>query len=94
MGNGTDVGRRLVRALELTADEAVEVLKVEADSPASRAGLIKGDIIVAMNDKPVRSVDDLHRCLTEWQPGETVRVSFLRGKTRSTVEIQPVETVG
>lgn len=86
--------RRLVRALTLPAEHAVEVMKLEKDGPASRAGLRTGDVIVAMNDQPVRSVDDLHRLLSEWRPGEPVRVSLLRGKAISTVEIHPVETIG
>lgn len=86
--------RRLVRALGLPAEQAVEVMKIEADSPASHNGLHRGDIIVAMNDLPVRSVDDLHRLLTEWQPSEPVRVSLLRGKALSAIEVRPVETIG
>jgi S1-C subfamily serine protease len=86
--------RRLVRALALPADQAVEVMKIEADGPANRAGLRSGDVIVAMNEQPVRSVDDLHRLLTEWRPGEPVRVSMLRGKALSAIEIRPVETIG
>jgi len=86
--------RRLVRALALPAEQAVEVMKIETDSPASRAGLRSGDVVVAMNEQPVRSVDDLHRLLTEWRPGEPVRVSMLRGKVLSAIEIRPIETVG
>jgi S1-C subfamily serine protease len=86
--------RRLVRALALPAEQAVEIMKIETDSPASRAGLRGGDVIVAMNEQPVRSVDDLHRLLTEWRPGDSVRVSMLRGKTLSAMEIRPVETIG
>ena len=86
--------RRLVRALALPADQSVEVMKIETDGPASRAGLRRGDVIVAMNEQPVRSVDDLHRLLTEWRPGEPVRVSLLRGKALSAIEVRPVETIG
>jgi S1-C subfamily serine protease len=86
--------RRLVRALELPAEQAVEVMKLEAGGPASGAGLRSGDVIIAMNDKPVRSVDDLHRLLSEWRPSERVRVSLLRGKELSVIDVQPVETAG
>jgi S1-C subfamily serine protease len=86
--------RRLVRALGLSAEQAVEVMKLEIDGPAQRAGLRSGDVVVAMNDQPVRSVDDLHRLLSEWRPGEPARVSLLRGNTLCQIEIRPVETVG
>ena len=69
-------------------------MKLDAEGPVRRAGLRSGDVIVAMNAEPVRSVDDLHRLLTGWRPGEPVRVSLLRGKALSEIEIRLVEATG
>lgn len=90
-GHLRPLDRRLVRALELPADQAVEVAKIDPGSPASAAGIRSGDIIVAMNDKPVRNVDDLHRMLSEWPLGEPVHLQILRGKELLTIEARPAE---
>ncbi|MFL6650153.1 MAG: S1C family serine protease [Sulfurifustaceae bacterium] len=92
-GRVRPLDRRLVRALDLPAEQAVEVAKVDANSPASRAGMNVGDIILAMGDAPVRHVDDLHRLLSEWPLGETARLRVLRGKELLTIAVHPVEAV-
>jgi S1-C subfamily serine protease len=56
--------RSLVREMDLLADQAVEVIEVSRGSAAERSGVLPGDLIVAINDRIVSSVDDLHRLLT------------------------------
>jgi S1-C subfamily serine protease len=90
-GRVRPLDRRLVRALELPADSAVEVLSLDPDGPASRAGVRVDDVVIALNDQPVRHVDDLHRLLGEWTFGEPARLSLLRRMQRLTVEIVPQE---
>lgn len=90
-GRARPLDRRLVRALELPAAFAVEVMKVEPGSPSSQAGISMGDIIVAANDKAVQSVDDLHRFLSEWPIGEPARLRILRRTELRTVEVRPIE---
>ena len=55
------VHRRVVRFYDLPKEMGVVVLGVEENSPARRAGLREGDIIVALEGQPVAGVDDLHR---------------------------------
>jgi len=90
-GRVRSLDRRLVRALELPSDSAVEVMSLDPNGPAARAGVCVDDIIVAMNDEPVRHVDDLHRLLGEWPFGEPARLSLLRRMQRLTLEIVPQE---
>ncbi|HSD10418.1 MAG TPA: trypsin-like peptidase domain-containing protein [Candidatus Binatia bacterium] len=81
-----------VRLQDLTPDLAahfgvgpgagVLVRDVEADSPASRAGIERRDVILAMNDHPVHSVDQWDSVLRDRPVGDSIRVSALRGDSR------------
>jgi S1-C subfamily serine protease len=90
-GRTRPLDRRLVRALELPADSAVEILSLDPNGPASRAGVRVDDVVIAMNDRPVRHIDDLHRLLGEWTFGEPARLSLLRRTQCLTVEVVPEE---
>jgi S1-C subfamily serine protease len=56
----------------------IEILMLEEDGPAQNAGLWIDDIIVGFGGKPVASVGDLQRLLTQLPVGEPVPVSVLR----------------
>ncbi|HYM47740.1 MAG TPA: trypsin-like peptidase domain-containing protein, partial [Burkholderiaceae bacterium] len=88
-GRPRPLDRRLVRALELPVEHAVEVISVDPQGPASRAGMRIDDIILAMNDQPVRHVDDLHRLLSEWPSGEPAQLALLRRTQRLAVTVVP-----
>ncbi len=69
---------------------AVEVSSVEAGSPAARAGLRDGDLIVRFGDAPIGGIDELHRVLRGAAAGEPVRLEVLRRGVPMSVEITPV----
>lgn len=71
-----------VRDSARVAPTGVAVTQVVPGSPAERAGLQPRDVIVALDDAPIRTVDDMHRFLTRATIGSTVRVSMLRGSQR------------
>jgi S1-C subfamily serine protease len=83
------LGRRMVRFHQLVRDQAVEVVSVAGGSPAARAGVHMGDWIVALNDRPVASVDELHRALAEQPTGTPVTLHLVRWKERLRVEVVP-----
>jgi S1-C subfamily serine protease len=85
--------RRWVRFHGLLQDQAVEVVSVESKGPAGKAGMRVGDLIVAIEDRPVANVDDLHRFLAEWAVGQHVTLSFLRGRKKLVRSLVPVEAV-
>jgi len=78
---------RLVRALELSARRAVEVLSREKDGPAAGSDLRPGDLIVAVNDDPVDGIDTLHRLLGGVPPGKELAVTVVRRTRRVTVPL-------
>jgi S1-C subfamily serine protease len=67
---------------------------LEANGPASRAGLKEGDVIVAYGKHPVSSIDDLHRLLTEEQLGIKTALTVLRGGEKLIVDVVPEESAG
>jgi S1-C subfamily serine protease len=91
-GRPRRLDRRLVRFHGLANDDAVEVLSVSGSGPAARAGIRTGDIIVGVHDRPVASVDDLHRFLSEWPVGDPVSLTLLRGIDRLEVHVVPEES--
>jgi S1-C subfamily serine protease len=68
---------------------AVEVQSVEPASPAARAGLVDGDLLVRFADKPVEGVDELHRILRNWVAGTQVRITVIRRGARLDLDITP-----
>jgi len=91
-GQNIDVPRTMARANQVAIASAVRVDSVEKGSPAAKAGLEKGDIIVAFGDVAIAGVDDLHRLLSEEQIGLESPLLVLRGGERRTVTVVPVES--
>ena len=81
-GQDVPLHRRVVRFYNLQVESAILVVSIEPDSPALRAGLREGDLIVAYDDQPVAGVDDLHRLLTEKQVGIRTRLTVIRDWAR------------
>ena len=65
--------------------DAVLVTKVVAKSPADRAGLRKGDLIVRVNSKSVGSPTELARAVQSFSPGEDVEIQIVRDGERRTL---------
>jgi S1-C subfamily serine protease len=94
-GQQRPLDRRLARAHHLsTTLQAVEVVGVEARGPAARAGLRDGDLLVAVNGRPVATVDDVHRMLVAWPIGEPLTMTVLRGPARVDLAVTPAEMPG
>ena len=65
--------------------------RFEPGSPASRADLREGDIIVAFNGQPVSGVDDLHRYLVAAAIGVPARLTVLRHTEKLDLTVTPEE---
>jgi S1-C subfamily serine protease len=83
--------RRLIRFYDLPQESGVIVSAVTPDSPAQRAGLREGDVIVALDGKPVAGVDDLHRLLTDARVGVSSSLTVLRWTEKLELQVVPEE---
>jgi S1-C subfamily serine protease len=88
-GQTVPLHRRMVRFYDLAVEHGVLVMSVEKESPAERASLREGDVLVAFGGKPVANVDDLHRLLTEQQVGVATPITFIRMTEMMTSTIVP-----
>jgi S1-C subfamily serine protease len=85
------VHRRVVRFYDLPKETGVVVLSVEEKSPAQRSGVREGDVIVALESRPVAGVDDLHRVLTDVRVGVSCSLTVLRRTEKLELKIVPEE---
>jgi S1-C subfamily serine protease len=88
-GQNVPLHRRVVRFHGLPSESGVFVTAVEPDSPARRADLREGDLIVAYGDKPIAGIDDLHRILTEEQAGIGSAITIIRNLEKLSLKVEP-----
>ncbi|MBV9390207.1 MAG: trypsin-like peptidase domain-containing protein [Chroococcidiopsidaceae cyanobacterium CP_BM_ER_R8_30] len=91
-GQNVDLPRRLTRFYDLAVESGVLVISIENGSPAQKAGLVIGDVIVGMNDQPITNIDDLHKVLTDKQVGVRSPLTVLRRTEKLTLDVVPVES--
>jgi S1-C subfamily serine protease len=65
--------------------EGILVSKVEVESPADRAGLARGDILLEVNGTPVDTIVDLQAELAKLNPGDTVNLLAMHGDEERTL---------
>ncbi|MGH2675738.1 MAG: S1C family serine protease [Actinomycetota bacterium] len=82
------VAARMRRAVGLPEREGLLVRGVEDGSPADRAGLGRGDLIVEAGGRPVASADDLHAAIDEAGTGGTVTLTVVRGEEERSVAVR------
>ena len=80
-----------MRFLNLADEMAIQVVSVSPDGSGSHARIEPGDLLIAIGDRKLTTVDDLHRFLTEWPVGNPVKLTIVSGKEKMQVEVVPVE---
>jgi S1-C subfamily serine protease len=90
-GRDRPLDRRIVRALDLPVSRAVEVMAREATGPAALSDLRPGDLIVAVNDAAVDSIDALYRQVARAPVGTALTLRIVRRTSILSIDIAPVE---
>jgi len=78
-------------ALQRQEKSAAMVLEVEPEGPADKAGVLIGDILIGINEKPVMRLEDVQAHLHGEQIGKTLRAEFLRGGVKREASIVVAE---
>jgi S1-C subfamily serine protease len=81
------VAKRIRAAAGLPVRDGFLVRAVVGDSPAARAGLVRGDLIVAAGDGPLRNFDDLFDALDASGGNGTLLLKVVRGTEEREVPV-------
>ena len=91
--SGSTLDPNTANQYNLSIDKGAIIQSVEPNTPASKAGLQSGDIVVGMDGAPVTSMDDLVAQIRKHKVGDTVSIDFYRGsdkqQTKVTLEEKP-----
>lgn len=87
VANVTRLPRAIVRELDLLADQGVEVREVAPRSMADLAGIRPDDVIIALADRLVTSIDDLHRLLMTVPADHGFELTIIRGERQQTLHV-------
>lgn len=58
----------------------VKAMMIKPDQEAEKAGLMQGDIVIALDDKEIKTLGDYTEYLSEFKVGDVVELTILRGK--------------
>jgi serine protease Do len=81
-------------ARELGREQCVEILEVVDEGPAALAGLRPGDLILALEDEPIQSMNELQRLMVGERIGGPVTFEVAREKSVFSVQVVPAELPG
>jgi S1-C subfamily serine protease len=93
IGQNVPIHRRVVRFHRLAKEQGVLVAGVEPGSPASRAGLREGDIVVAFGRESISGIDELHRQLVAKVIGVPSVVTIIRHTEKLDLIVTPEELI-
>jgi serine protease Do len=77
--NIAEVNSERAKALKLPGEEGVEITRVESDSPAEKAGLKVGDVVLQYNGERVEGMEQFGRMVRETPAGRKVNIQISRG---------------
>ncbi len=88
-GQNVPIHRRVVVFHHLAVDHGVLVSGIEPGSPASRAGLREGDVIISFAGEPVSTIDELHHHLVARVIGVPSQITVIRHTEKLDLTVTP-----
>ena len=80
-----------VRFHNLKNNHLVEILNVDKNSPAHKAGIHMGDFIIKINGSDIVNIDEIYHILSENKSGKSLEVDVIRRENKFKVNIMPEE---
>jgi S1-C subfamily serine protease len=77
-GQTVHFSRAAAERLGLTTPSGVQIVQSVPGGPAERAGILQGDVILSIDDRPAISVDDIYKVLDRLSIGRELKVKLLR----------------
>ncbi|WP_286338027.1 DegQ family serine endoprotease [Hydrogenimonas cancrithermarum] len=68
--------------------EGAVILDVEKDAPAAKAGLRRGDLIIKVDETPIKDASDLKNAIGSIPPGKEVTLTYERNKSVKTIKVK------
>lgn len=94
VANSVAIPREIAEQIGLDQGSGVMIFSVERSSPAKKAGLTMGDVIVEFNGKPVTSFYDLPRLLAEDVIGKETKLTIIRREKLLELSVTPTAARG
>ncbi len=94
VSNTVMIPKELADETGIDQDTGVMIFSVEYGSPAKKAGLTMGDVIIEFNGTPVRDFYDLPRLLADDVVGKETRIKIIRGEKLVTLTVTPAAAEG
>jgi S1-C subfamily serine protease len=91
-GQDVPIHRRVIRFYGLPVETGVLAVDVDADSPAGKAGVLSGDVIIGFNEAPVPSIAALHKLLLGDQIGVESILTVIRHTEKLRLAVTPQES--
>lgn len=77
----------VAKKLGLSTTYGAYVAEVNANSPAEKAGMKAGDIVIGIDDTKIESADDVILTVRTYKVGDTAKITFMRGSKEMTVDV-------
>ena len=81
-----EVDAERAKALKLPDENGVEITRVEHDSPADKAGLRAGDVVLSYNGEKIEGMEQFRRMIRETPPGRHAVLTVFRNGTTQTIK--------
>jgi S1-C subfamily serine protease len=91
-GQDVPIHRRVIRFYGLPVETGVLAVDVDQDSPAGKAGVLSGDVIIGFNEAPVPSIAALHKLLLGNQIGVESFLTVIRHTEKLRLAVTPQES--